>query len=119
MSRGIDKAMASISISYAREDRGNRKDARPSARGPGWSVWWDRRIPTGRRFDNDNVIAEELALARGVIVLWSSHGVLPSWVREEAADARDRSVLAAPVLVGAVHPPLGFRGLQAADLATC
>ena len=37
-------------------------------------------------------------------------------MREEAADGRDRNVLAPPVLVEAVHPPLGFRSLQAADL---
>lgn len=75
MSRGIDKAMADIFISYAREDRRLQRRSPKRSRTKAGRCG-GTRIPTGRRFDN--VIAEELALARCVIVLWSSHGILSS-----------------------------------------
>jgi formylglycine-generating enzyme required for sulfatase activity len=112
--RSIDKA-ADIFISYAREDRERANALAEALACCGWSVWWDPRIRTGRRFDD--VIAAQLAITRCVIVLWSSHSVSSPWVREEAADGRDRNILK-PVLVEAVRPPLGFRSLQAADLTT-
>ena len=48
----------------------------------GWSVWWDRRIPTGRSFDE--VIQEALAAARSVVVVWTKTSVNKTWVKNEA-----------------------------------
>ena len=79
----------------------------------GWSVFWDRRIPAGRRFDE--FIGEQLEAARCVIVLWSASSIRSEWVIEEAADAKDQNLLA-PALIDAVRPPFGFRHRQCADL---
>ena len=81
--------------------------------GYGWSVWWDRQIKTGKIFDR--VIAEALADARCVVVVWSRDSVASSWVREEADEGRKRGVLIA-VLIDEVSPPLGFGRIHAASL---
>lgn len=106
-------SMADIFISYARADVEAARRLAEVLEGHGWSVWWDRRIPTGRRFDD--VIDEQLSAARCVVALWSKAGVASHWVREEAADARERGILA-PVFLEAVRAPLGFRSIQSADL---
>jgi hypothetical protein len=83
--------VADIFVGYASR---NRQAAKPVADAlviEGWSVWWDRKIPLGKRFDV--VIAEELAKARCVIVLWSADSIISDWVLEEAADARERRIL--------------------------
>jgi hypothetical protein len=77
-------------------------------------VWWDRTIPPGRQFDE--VIEEQLAAAGCVVVLWSKASVASSWVKTEAADARDRRILV-PILIEDVKLPLEFRRMQAADLS--
>ena len=48
----------------------------------GWSVWWDRRIPAGKTFDE--VIEEQVAAARCVVVLWSKTSLKSKWVKIEA-----------------------------------
>jgi hypothetical protein len=61
------------------------------------------------------VIAEALASARCVVVVWSRDSVGSSWVREEADEGRKRGVLI-PVLIDEVNPPLGFGRIQAARM---
>ncbi len=43
--------MSDIFISYASEDRAHAKKLAQALGARGWSVWWDRDIPTGRAFD--------------------------------------------------------------------
>src|SRR4029453_2260828 len=105
--------MADIFISYAREDRALVRPIADALSAHGWSVWWDRQIRTGAAFDQ--VIAEELARARCVVVVWSHRSVASSWVREEAEEGRRRGILI-PVLIDEARPPLGFGRIQAADL---
>jgi hypothetical protein len=105
--------MADIFLSYTSSDRPRAKQLAALLQRRGWSVWWDRAIPAGRRFED--VIAEQLSQARCVVVLWSKASTNSSWVREEASDARDRNILV-PVLIERVNQPLGFRGIQTADL---
>ena len=106
--------MADIFISYASADRDRARVLADALATQGWSVWWDRTIPPGRQFDE--VIEEELAAAGCVVVLWSKASVASSWVKTEAADARDRRILV-PVLIEDVKLPLEFRRMQAADLS--
>ena len=61
------------------------------------------------------MIAEALAGARCVVVVWSRDSVASSWVREEADEGRKRGVLI-PVLIDEVSPPLGFGRIQAAPM---
>lgn len=53
--------------------------------------------------------------AKCVIVLWSQASVTSEWVKNEAAEGRDRHVLV-PVLIDDVKIPFEFRRIQAARL---
>ena len=105
--------MSDIFISYAREDRPRAETLARALEATGWSVWWDRSIPAGRSFPQ--VIQEETAKARCVLVLWSEFSVAKEWVIEEASEAKKRGILV-PIQIDRVGPPLGFRLLQARDL---
>jgi hypothetical protein len=77
--------------------------------------WWDREIPFGKPFDE--VIAENLATAKYVIVLWTKISVESRWVRAEASEGAARDVLIPVMLDVDVKIPLEFKLLQAANLA--
>ena len=106
--------MASIFLSYARDDvakAGRIADALEQA---GHSLWWDHNIHAGSRFSTE--IAAELNAAELVVVLWSKSSIDSPWVHDEAAAGRDSGRLV-PVLIDAVEPPLGFRQYQAVTLS--
>src|SRR5262245_53225247 len=105
--------MADIFLSYASEDRPRAGQLASALQSRGWTVWWDRRIPAGRDFTE--VIESELRDARCMIVLWTRESVQSRWVRDEANEGNRQRKLV-PVLLEAVDQPMGFRGIQAADL---
>lgn len=106
--------MADIFISYAGENRETTKTLAQALADQGWSVWWDRHIPSGQRFHN--VIERELTAARCVIALWSLAALNSPWVREEAQEGLDRDILV-PARIETVRLPIGFRTVQTADLS--
>jgi formylglycine-generating enzyme required for sulfatase activity len=106
--------MSDIFISYASEDRPRARTIAQALEAEGWSVWWDRNIPAGKRFTE--IIQEEVGRARCVVVLWSAISVTKDWVIEEASEGKKRQILV-PVLVERVELPWGFRLVQAADLS--
>lgn len=102
--------MASIFLSYSRDDlvpAGRIADALEAA---GHAVWWDREISAGSRFSKE--IDTALRAADLVVVLWSRSSIDSAWVQDEAAFGRDHGRLM-PVLIDPVEPPLGFRQFQA------
>lgn len=105
--------MSDIFVAYAHEDRERVRSLAEALAGVGWSVFWDRTIPTG--LTGHSFVGKELKEARCVVVAWSHHAIESEWVLEEAGDARQRQVLI-PVLLDPVTPPLGFGSLQALDL---
>jgi hypothetical protein len=107
------RAMSDIFISYASADRPRAQRMAQALEGEGWTVWWDRKVPPGKAFNE--VISEALDAARCVIVLWSKSSVRSDWVKEEAAEAARRKTLV-PALIDDVQIPLGFRRIQAARL---
>jgi hypothetical protein len=107
--------MADIFLSYANEDRDRAAQVAALLESAGWIVWWDRRIPAGRTWRA--VLEEALVGARCMIVLWSHNSVDSPWVAEEAEEARRQGKTLVPVLIQRVEPPMGFRAIQAADLA--
>lgn len=106
--------MSDIFISYASEDRNRAKSLAHALKRKGWSVWWDRRIPIGRSFDE--VIEEALDGSKAVVVVWTQTSVKSQWVKNEAREGLRRRVLFPVMLLEEVKIPLEFRDLQTAHL---
>ena len=106
--------MASIFLSYAREDIGRAGRIAKALEDAGHSVWWDRELRAGERFSAQ--IDKALNNADLVVVLWSRASIQSAWVQDEASVGRDSNRLL-PILIEAIGPPLGFRQYQAVDLA--
>jgi hypothetical protein len=106
--------MGQVFISYASEDRSRAKTLAQALEERGFSTWWDRKIPFGRAYDE--VIAESLAQAQCVLVLWTDLSVESRWVRSEASEAAAREILIPVLMERNVKIPLEFKLLQAADL---
>ena len=105
--------MSDIFISYAHQDRSFASRLATVLAQRGWSVFWDRRIPVGKVFDQ--VIEQQLDATRCLIVLWSEHSIVSDWVKTEASEGARRGVLH-PALISDVKIPLEFRRLQTARL---
>ncbi|HSD38058.1 MAG TPA: toll/interleukin-1 receptor domain-containing protein [Rhodocyclaceae bacterium] len=106
--------MSHVFLSYANEDREAARRIVGLLESADWRVWWDRRIPAGKNWAQ--VLDDALQGMCCMVVLWSRHSVDSSWVYEEAEEGRKRQILL-PVLIDAVQPPRGFRGIQVADLS--
>jgi hypothetical protein len=105
--------MADIFISYSSEDKTNVRLIAELFEQQGWSVWWDRQIPVGQRFDN--VIEDELIKANCVVVVWTKRSVTSEWVKNEANEASQLGKLV-PILLEDVALPLAFKRTEAALL---
>jgi adenylate cyclase len=105
--------MADIFVSYATEDRDRIRPLVERLEREGWSVWWDRALVAGPRFDEK--IEQELDAARCVLVAWSNHSVNSRWCRSEANEGLERNILV-PLCIDEVRPPLAFRSSHTASL---
>ena len=101
-------------LSYARVDEGHAKRLATALQHAGYVVWWDAMIEGGAAFSKS--IADALESADAVLVLWSAHSIESDWVRDEAAQGRERHRLV-PLSLDGSHPPLGFRQYQVIDLS--
>lgn len=105
--------MASVFLSYDREDAARAKSVAQVLENAGHSVWWDRHITGGAQYAKE--IEQALARADAVVVLWSERSVESAWVKDEAAAGRDSGRLV-PVRLDSTPPPLGFRQYQTIDI---
>jgi len=106
--------LADVFISYDSEDRDFAQKIARGLSNAGFSVWWDRDILAGVKFNPE--IQRQIEVARAVIVLWSKTSVRDSdWVHDEAQFARDANKLI-PVRLDGTLPPLGFRQVQSLDM---
>jgi TolB-like protein len=106
--------MASVFVSYAREDASKARAIALALDQAGFDTWIDERIHSGAEFSRE--IEQALAGAGAVVVLWSTSSIDSAWVRDEAAEGRDSGRLVA-VLLDTCRPPIGFRQFQATDLS--
>jgi len=103
-----------IFLSYAHADRAKAQRLATALEQSGYTVWWDALIEGGSRFAHS--IDEALRKADAVVVLWSKHSIASDWVRDEAAQGRDRHRLV-PLSLDGSMPPLGFRQIQVIRLS--
>ena len=104
----------SLFLSHSREDEAKAARLASALRANGYTVWWDALIEGGATYARS--IAAALDAADVVIVLWSAHSIESDWVRDEAAQGRDRHRLV-PLSLDGSAPPLGFRQYQVIDLS--
>lgn len=97
--------MSDIFLSYSSKDRPWVERFAKTLESHGWSVWWDRNIPTGGSFNA--VIRQELGIAKCAIVVWSEQSVESEWVQEEAAEAKQQDKYL-PIKINESDIPLGF-----------
>ncbi|WP_240325645.1 TIR domain-containing protein [Sphingomonas mesophila] len=100
-------------LSYDHDDIGLARPLAAALEKAGHIVWYDRHIQGGAQYSRK--IEQALDEADAVIVLWSAHSLDSPWVRDEAAEGRDRGKLI-PLTVAGVTPPMGFRQFQTIDL---
>jgi tetratricopeptide (TPR) repeat protein len=106
--------MASVFLSYDRDDSDRARHFARALERAGHQVWWDLHVRGGAQFSK--VIEEALKAADAVVVLWSANSIESAWVRDEAAAGRDSGRLV-PVTIDGTLAPLGFRQFQMIDLS--
>ena len=105
--------MANVFLSYDHEDLAIANPLVQMLEKAGHTVWFDRHIHGGAQYSRK--IEQALDVADAVVVLWSPRSLESAWVRDEAADGRDRGKLV-PITVEGVASPMGFRQFQTIDL---
>ena len=110
----FSRRMSDIFISYSHEDTDFVRDLVKPLQAEGFSVWWDHTIPPGKSWEE--VIVGGIRDAKACIIIWSRDSIASRWVKDEAAVALKAGKYL-PILLGVEEPPMGFRQIQAADLA--
>jgi sulfatase modifying factor 1 len=105
--------MADIFVSYDAQDRVRVSPLIRVFERHGWSVWWDKNVPPGLKWED--YIGRALEEAKCVVVVWSKNSVTSDWVQDEAEEGKQRKILV-PVLIDEAKIPMGFRRIQAAHL---
>lgn len=105
---------ATLFLSYARADEASARRLAAALEHSGYTIWWDALIEGGAAFGRS--IAAALEGADAVLVLWSKTSVDSDWVKDEAAQGRERHRLI-PLSIDGTKPPLGFRQYQVIDLS--
>jgi TolB-like protein len=106
--------MASVFVSYAREDAAKARALASALGQASIELWFDERLQSGSEYSRE--IEDALKQASAVLVLWSKHSIDSAWVRDEAAEGRDSGRLI-PLSLDESRPPIGFRQFQTTDLS--
>jgi len=105
--------MSDVFISYARSTAKQARAVSEALQALGYSVWRDDDLPSHRTYSD--VIEEQLASAKAVVVIWSTEAVKSQWVRSEADRARADDKLV-QLAVDQARLPMPFDQIQCADL---
>lgn len=106
--------MASVFLSYDRDDSDKARTLAVALEKAGHSVWWDLHVRGGAQFGK--VIEEALKAADVVVVLWSKQSIESAWVKDEASAGRDSGRLV-PLSLDGTLAPMGFRQFQTIDFS--
>ena len=106
--------MSDVFISYAKSTARQAQAVDGALRALGYSVWRDEDLPSHRAYSD--VIEEQLACAKAVVVIWSADAVRSHWVRSEADRARADDKLV-QLAVDGTRLPMPFDQIQCADLS--
>ena len=98
---------------YTNEDRERVMPLMAFIEELGWSVWRDRMITPGTRFEE--IIKEGLSRSRCTLVVWSERSVQSHWVKAEAREAQARGKLLS-VMIDDVTIPVELRSTRAIRL---
>ena len=104
----------SLFLSYSRADETRAVRLASALEKAGYEVWWDAKIEGGAAYARSISIA--LDSADAIIVLWSANSIESDWVRDEAAQGRDRHRLI-PLTLDGSTPPIGFRQYQVINIS--
>jgi tetratricopeptide (TPR) repeat protein len=107
--------MASLFLSYSREDASQVGPLAAALEGEGHKVWWDRHITGGQEFAD--AIECALESADVIVACWTETSIHSGWVRDEAAVGRDKGRLV-PLSLDGCRPPLGFRQYHTIELGS-
>lgn len=102
-------------VSYKSEDVERVARLAKALQSCGLDVWWDRYLRGGENWHAQ--IQSALESANCVVVVWThaSAGSAGDFVRDEAREGKQHSILV-PVRLDRVDPPLGFGEIQTIDL---
>lgn len=109
-----ESEQARVFLSYAHGDQSQAQRLAAALQQAGYTVWWDALIEGGTRYAE--TIDEALQSVDAVLVLWSKNSIGSDWVRDEAAQGRDRHRLV-PLSLDGTQPPIGFRQIQTIDIS--
>lgn len=109
-----DSDQPRVFLSYAHGDQAQAQRLAVALQQAGYTVWWDALIEGGSRYAE--TIDEALQSVDAVLVLWSRNSIGSDWVRDEAAQGRDRHRLV-PLSLDGTRPPIGFRQIQTIDIS--
>lgn len=104
--------MNAVFLSYAREDTERALALVAVLEQKGWPVHWDRRIPTGKTWEE--VVGAQLKDSGCMVVAWSKVSAERKTVLEEASNGRERGILV-PVLFEDMTLPFGFGFIPTLD----
>lgn len=102
-----------VFLSYDRDDMRLAERITNALAQEGLAVWWDKKIPPGKRWDT--FIPEMIGASKSTVVLWSKRSVRSEMVLEEAHLAREQAKLI-PAIIEPSDLPFGFKRIEAAEL---
>lgn len=106
--------MSDVFISYARSSEPQARAVAAALREQGFSVWRDDDLSAHQNFTHE--IAEQLAAAKAVLVIWCADAVRSEWVQSEADRARQDHKLV-QLRIDQAPLPMPFDRIQCVDLA--
>jgi hypothetical protein len=111
--------MAEVFVSYGTIDRSKALPIVQALERQGWSVFWDRQIPPGKKWQD--VLERQLRRAKCVVVLLTRQSVSSSWVTFEASIALERRIIVPLMLDPTLNPqvdlPEMYRDLHVVSLS--